>query len=308
MNNQARDRLRELIAQYGTAAFQTPHVLQFQVGQALQDMPDERNALVAALKLGFVDQIRAEPAALERLAGEFKAKSELSESQATWALESWRELVFGVRSKSLDRGDAYFAHEKTKGISYRPPTREQFGRAGLIAGILAGLLVGAFWGGVKAVSLGKPIHRSYGSSAYGDHESLNYAYNGGRYYGHRTDLQFTNKGIVAWLGWIVAGGLIGSVVGGTSALYLSHGSMKFVGGYSGAVVGAVAGLANGHWIIQMAPAHTGAFSDILAQALAVLIAGVVSGILLGGFRDLIRGLRGNTMGIFLNGITEPSWG
>ena len=106
-----------------------------------------------------------------------------------------------------------------------------------------------------------------------------------------TGLKFTDRSIIAWLGWIVAGGLIGVVVGGTSALYLTKGSMKLVGGYSGAVVGAVAGLLTGHRLVFLSAYHGASVSDIFAQALMSLLVGAVVGVILGGFRDLIINLR-----------------
>src|SRR5438128_9257621 len=153
MNQQARERVRELINEYGVAAFQTPKVLEFQLGQKLHDLPQERDALLKTLRGGYVDQIRKGNAQLDVMARELNKKTGLDEGEALWALESWRELAHGVRSKTLNRGDAYLAYNKTTGMSYKPPTREEFARAGLFAGIIAGVLVGAFWGGVKAISL-----------------------------------------------------------------------------------------------------------------------------------------------------------
>jgi hypothetical protein len=309
MNPIARDRLRELITASGVEVFQTPRVLEVQVSQALHDLPAERDALVQALRHGFVESIRKEPTEIARLAGEMKTRTGMTEADTGWALESWRELMHGVRSKSLNRADAYLAHEKTRGMSFRPPTRDQFGRSGIIAGILAGLLVGAFWGGVKAVSLGRTIHRAYTVDSYRGYNSMQVAYRGGnpQYQRYTLDLEFTEKGIVAWLGWIVAGALIGSVAGGTSALYLSHGSMKFVGGYSGAIVGAVAGLANGQRLIHIGPVHGASFSDIFAQALASVLVGVLVGVILGGFRDLFLNFRSDMPNPIFRTLFRFNW-
>src|ERR1051326_4767428 len=267
MNPQARERLRKISTKVGVEIFQTPRVLEFEVAQALRDLPAERDALIAALKQDCIEPLRTNPGQLDALIGELTKKTKLEQADAVWALESWRDLIPGVRSKTLDTGDAYLAHEKTKGMSYRPPTREQFARSGLIAGVLAGVLVGAFWGGVKAISLGRPISRTVDAYSYNRFDRMQLGSRSPMYQRTRVDLEFTGPSIIAWLGWIVAGGLIGTVAGGTAALYLSRGSMRFVGGYSGAVVGAIAGLMTGHRLVHVAPLH-GSTSDMFAQALA----------------------------------------
>ena len=295
MNAQARDRLREMIANNGTAALDTPRVLAFQIGQALGDLPEEREALLAALNQGFVKRLRGGGRIpLDALADEMGQKSKITPEQARWALDSWLEVVNGVRSKTLDKADDFSPWAKTKGLSYRPPTAEQFARSGLIAGIIAGLLVGLFWGGVKALSLAKPIHHvsAYDYGYSGDHDD-DFEYSSRRSsYAHvrsrrAMDYEFTSKSLIAWAGWIVAGGLIGCVIGGTSAVYLSGGNMRFVGGYSGAAVGAMAGLANGHRLFTIGGGPSGSLSDAVAQAIAGILAGALAGVILGGCRDLI---------------------
>ena len=299
MNSQARERLRDLIAESSNGLLDTPRVLAFQVSQKLVDLPGERDALLAALNKGFVQKLRAGHAALDELAAEMSRATKLNQEDARWALESWAEVAGGVRSKSLDAADLYSPWAKTKNLSYRPPTAEQFARSGLIAGIIAGVLVGAFWGGVKALSLAKPI-RGYAYSGYqyggdfddGDDYENSYSSSRGYYSSRQTiDYKFTKQSIVAWLGWIISGGLIGCVVGGTSALYLSGGNMRFVGGYSGAVVGALAGLMNGHRLITVGATRAASMSDMFAQAIAGILIGVAIGVILGGFRDLIVNLR-----------------
>jgi len=293
MDPQARERVTKLIAEFGGAAFQTPRVLEFQVSQALQDLPIEREALVLALKQGHVDQLRrgqGDPAAMVR---EMAAKG-IDENVARWALDTWRSVAHGVRSATLKKGDAYLAYNKTTGMSYRPPTREQFARGGMIVGVLVGVLVGAFWGGVKAISLARPVTKSVatydGYATYGDDFESEYEYGSPTYQQQRVDLKFTQASMVAWLGWLIAGGLIGAVAGGTSALYLTGGSTKFVGGYSGALVGVIGGLMTGHRLIAIG-GYGGSFSDQFAQVLGSVLVGALSGAVLGGFRDLFFNLR-----------------
>ncbi len=304
MNSQARQRLRDLIASTGNGILETPRVLSFQVGQILNDLPAERDALLEALNKGFVQKLRGGHVALDGMAAELSQATKLTPEVARWALESWAEVAGGVRSKTLDAADQFSPWAKTKGLSYRPPTKEQFARSGLIAGIIAGLLVGLFWGGVKALSLAKPIHqhgssRNYDycdNSAY-DEDDSDYTRDRPTYLyssRHNIDHKFTQKSIIAWLGWIVAGGLIGCVIGGTSALYLDGGSMRFVGGFSGAAVGALAGLMNGHRLVMIGSAHAQSVSDRFAQALAGIVVGAVIGVILGGFRDLIVNLRSDS--------------
>jgi hypothetical protein len=303
MNPQARERIQELITEYGVAAFQTPRVLEFHLAQRLHDLPEERDALLASLKQGYVDQIRQGNCALDEMARELTTKCKLDEAQALWALETWRELAHGVRSKSLNRGDAYLSYNKTTGMSFRPPTRDQFARSGLIAGIIAGVLVGAFWGGVKAVSLGRPVTRTtYVVNQYDQYDQYSSRYRSPRYQRQTVDLQFTPESGFAWLGWIVAGALIGSVAGGTSAIYMTQGSMKFVGGYSGAIVGAIAGLMTGHRLVYVNGYRDASASDIFAQAITSLLLGAVVGVILGGFRDLIINLRSDMPGPFLRAL------
>lgn len=301
MNSQARDRIRELISNSGNAVLDTPRVLAFQVGQALRDMPAERDALLAALNQGFVQKLRGGHVALDGLAEEMSRATKLNHEDARWALATWAEVAGGVRSKTRDAADQFSPWAKTKNLSYRPPTAEQFARSGLIAGVIAGLLVGLFWGGVKALSLAKPIHgySSAQSEYVGDYEDAgdyddSYQYQSRHNFfssRHTIDYKFTKQSIVAWLGWIVSGALIGCVVGGTSALYLTGGNMRFVGGYSGAVVGALAGLMNGHRLVTIGPAQPAMLSDVFAQAIAGILIGAVIGVILGGFRDLIVNLR-----------------
>ena len=302
MNHQARERMRELVAEYGVATFQTPRMLEFHVSQKLHDLPQERDALLATLKGGYVDRIRKGEVQLDVMAQEVNKKAKLEDGAAIWALETWRELAHGVRSKSLNKGDAYLAYNKTTGMSYRPPTRDQFARAGLIAGIIAGVLVGIFWGGVKAVSLARPVSRTVAVYDHYDHQD-HYEYYGSPTYQRRTfDLKFTQRSMIAWFGWIVAGGLIGAVAGGTSALYLSQGSMKFVGGYSGAIVGSVAGLMTGHRLIAHASYQGGAPADIFTQLLISLLVGAIVGMVLGGFRDFIINLRSDMPSPFFRAL------
>jgi hypothetical protein len=313
MNSQARDKLRDLIASTSNAAFDTPRVLAFQVSQKLSEMPAERDALLAALNKGFVQKMRGKHVGLDGLAEELSRATELTQQDARWALESWAEVVGGVRSKTLDAADNFSPWAKTKGLSYRPPTAEQFARSGIIAGIIAGLLVGAFWGGVKAVSLARPIHGyayshsyNYPSSSYDEYDQY---YSNSSYYGSsRTiDYKFTQKSIIAWLGWIVAGALIGCVVGGTSALYLSGGNMRWVGGYSGAAVGALAGLMNGGRLVAMGSIQNPSLSDKLAEAVTGIVIGVVLGVILGGFRDLIVNFRSDTPSPLFRLFTGLRW-
>jgi hypothetical protein len=299
MNSQARDKLRDLIASTGNAALDTPRVLAFQLGQTLAEMPAERDVLLAALNKGFIEKLRGKHVGLDGLAEEMSRTTNLKQEDARWALESWAEVVGGVRSKTLDKADDFSPWAKTKGLSYRPPTAEQFARSGLIAGIIAGVLVGALWGGVKALSLARPIHGYAHSRTYNYPQSSNsfdefdHSYSSGSYYGSRQtiDYKFTRPSIIAWLGWIVAGGLIGCVVGGTSALYLSGGNMRWVGGYSGAAVGALAGLMNGHRLISMGSAQNPSLTDTFADATVGLLIGALAGVILGGFRDLIVNFR-----------------
>jgi hypothetical protein len=312
MNQQARERMRELITEYGVAAFQTPRVLEFYIAQKLHDLPQERDALLATLKQGCVDDIRKGNCQLDVMARQLTKKVRLEEGEALWALETWRELAHGVRSNSLNRGDAYLSYNKTTGMSYRPPTREQFARAGLLAGIIAGLLVGAFWGGVKAVSLARPVARTVAVydrySDYDDDFDGGYVSYGSPTYQRQTfDLRFTERSAIAWVGWLVAGALIGAVAGGTSALYMSQGSMKFVGGYSGAIVGAVAGLMTGHRLITHTMYRGASASDIFAQALISLLIGAIVGVLLGGCRDFFLSLRsGGGAGLFFRTLFRLS--
>src|SRR5262245_1581547 len=292
MNNLARERMKELITEYGVAAFQTPRVLEFQVTSKLHDLPAERNALLAVLKHGCMDEIRKGNIEIPTLAQQIAEKRKLAYDDVVWGLETWRELAHGVRSKSLNKGDAYLSYNKTTGMSFRPPTRDQFARSGVMAGIIAGLLVGAFWGGVKAVSLARPVSRTvavynHNRGAYYDSHDY-YDYGGSPTYTRRTvDLKFTQESAIAWLGWIVAGALIGMVAGGTAALFLSKGSMRFVGGYSGAVVGSIAGLMTGHRLVFHSSYHGASGQDIFTQLLISLLIGAVVGVVLGGFRDFI---------------------
>lgn len=305
MDPQARERITKLISEYGVAAFETPRVLEFQITQALHDLPAERTALVMALKQGHVDKIRRGQGDPLQMAQEMADKG-IAFDDARWALDTWRSVAHGVRSQSLKRGDAYLAYNKTTGMSYRPPTREQFARSGIIAGIIAGVLVGAFWGGVKAVSLARPVSRTVASYDYEhDYETAYVSYGSPTYRRHTVDLKFTDKSIKAWLGWIVAGGIIGAVVGGTSALYLSSGSTKFVGGYSGAVVGSVAGIMTGHRLLSVG-GYGGSTSDAFAQVLGGLIVGALIGMILGGFRDLIINLRSDMPGPLLRTLFRLS--
>src|SRR5205085_9176254 len=129
MNGQARERMRELVTEYGVAAFQTPRVLEFQVAAKLKDLPAERDALLTVLKTGRMDDIRRGTVELPVMAKELVEKKKLDHDAAVWALETWRELAHGVRSKSLNKGDAYLSYNKTTGMSFRPPTREQLARS-----------------------------------------------------------------------------------------------------------------------------------------------------------------------------------
>src|SRR5262245_20691958 len=113
MNAQARDRMRELITEYGVAAFQTPRVLEFQVASKLHDLPAERDALLAVLKSGRMDDIRRGTVELPVLAKELVEKKKIDYDAAAWAVDTWRELAHGVRSKSLNKGDAYLSYNKT---------------------------------------------------------------------------------------------------------------------------------------------------------------------------------------------------
>ena len=74
MNSQARERMREHISEYCVAAFQTPRVLEFQVATKLQDLPAERDALLAVLKSGRMDDIRRGTVELPALAKELVDK------------------------------------------------------------------------------------------------------------------------------------------------------------------------------------------------------------------------------------------
>src|SRR5262249_52433363 len=125
MNSQARERMRELVTEYGVAAFQTPRVLEFQVATKLHDLPAERDALLAVLKHGCIDDIRRGTCEFPTLAKQVSEKRKIDYDAAVWGLETWRELAHGVRSKSLNKGDAYLSYNKTTGMSFRPPTREQ---------------------------------------------------------------------------------------------------------------------------------------------------------------------------------------
>jgi hypothetical protein len=315
MNQSARERMRELVNEYGVAAFQTPRVLEFQVSQKLHDLPAERDVLLAALKNGCVDEIRKGNCQLDVMAKDLVDKKKIDPDGALWALETWRELAHGVRSKSLNKGDAYLSYNKTTGMSFRPPTREQFARSGLFAGIIAGLLVGAFWGGVKAVSLGRPVthsvmlydqsysHRSYGHQRY---DSDYYTYGSPTYTRRTVDLKFTQESVIAWLGWIAAGSLIGAVAGGTAALYMSKGSMRFVGGYSGAIVGSIAGLMTGHRLITHSLYQGASASDVFTQLLISLGVGAIVGVILGGFRDFIINLRSDMPSPFFRALFRMS--
>jgi hypothetical protein len=292
MNGQARERMRELVTEYGVAAFQTPRMLQFHVTQKLHDLPAERDALLTVLKHGCIDEIRKGNCEFQTMAKELVEKKKMDPDAAMWALETWRDLAHGVRSKSLNKGDAYLSYNKTTGMSFRPPTREQFARQGLIAGIVAGLLVGAFWGGVKAVSLARPMSRQVATyGRYGHDYDSEYGYGSPTYTRRTYDLKFTEESAIAWLGWLVAGSMIGLVAGGTSALYMTKGSRRFVGGYSGAVVGSIAGLLTGHRLVTHSAYHGAAASDVFTQILISLLLGAVVGMVLGGFRDFIINLR-----------------
>src|SRR5262245_8156527 len=134
MNSQAREKLSELIAATGNAILDTPRVLAFQVSQNLSDLPAERDAILAALNKGFVQKMRGKHVGLDGLAAELSQATNLNQEDARWALESWAEVVGGVRSKTLNTADNFSPWAKTKGLSYRPPTAEQFARSGIFAG------------------------------------------------------------------------------------------------------------------------------------------------------------------------------
>ena len=57
----------------------------------VQDLPQERDALLKTLRGGYVDQIRKGNAQLDVMARELNKKTGLDEGEALWALESWRE-------------------------------------------------------------------------------------------------------------------------------------------------------------------------------------------------------------------------
>jgi hypothetical protein len=91
MNDQARQKLCELIADYGKTICDTPRTCIMVLGQQCSEWPSEKQVLIKALERGTVAQIKAASSIPEwdSLTGQLVNGSGLSAGDARWAVESW---------------------------------------------------------------------------------------------------------------------------------------------------------------------------------------------------------------------------
>jgi hypothetical protein len=91
MNDQARQKLCELVADYGKTICDTPRTCMMVLGQQCAEWPTEKQVLIKALERGTVAKLKAASPGQEwdSLTSQLANGSGVSAADARWAVESW---------------------------------------------------------------------------------------------------------------------------------------------------------------------------------------------------------------------------
>jgi hypothetical protein len=159
MNDQARDKLRELLTQQGQSLLTLGRTCEMLIAQSCADYPVEANALIQVEKQGIAQEIVNTPdepsrkKMTESWVQRLQDKSNLNEADARWALNAWTAAVKSLshQQNHTDAGPAW-SEAKFEDATRTPELRQQQAPAGARVGVLTGLLVGWFLCYAEALS------------------------------------------------------------------------------------------------------------------------------------------------------------
>ena len=147
MNDRARDKLCELLAQRAPSMLTLGRTCQMLIAQSCVEYPEEANALIQVEKHGIArelaslaDQPAREKAAESSLQGLID-KSNLSEDAARWALTAWLEALKETSFRP-NPGSPAWSHANFEAATRTPQSSPQKALAGVKALVLTVLLVG----------------------------------------------------------------------------------------------------------------------------------------------------------------------
>ena len=147
MNEQARDKLCELLAERGSSLLTLGRTCEMLIAQSCAEYPEEANALIQVEKHGIARELAnlsdqpAREKAAESCVRELINKGNLNEDAARWALAAW----LGALKKTAcqpNPGSRSWSHANFEAAMGTPESRRQKALAGVKVGFLTVLLVG----------------------------------------------------------------------------------------------------------------------------------------------------------------------
>jgi hypothetical protein len=158
MNDGARDKLCELLAQQGPSLLTLGRTCEMLIAQSCVDCPEEAKALIQVEKQGIAKEIVNAPDEASREKTESWVKrlvdqGNLNDSEARWALGAWTAALKSLspqKNQTVD-GPAW-SEANFEAAARTPEQRQQQAPAGARVGVLTGLLVGCFFCYAEALS------------------------------------------------------------------------------------------------------------------------------------------------------------
>jgi len=158
MNNEARDRLCELLAQRGTSLLTLGRTCEMLIAQSCADYPEESKALIQIEKQGIAHEIvNAPDEPLEKMTESWVKRlvdqGNLNDSEARWALNAWTAALKSLspQKNQTPVGPAW-SEANFEAATRTPEQGQQQAPAGARVGVLTGLLVGWFLCYAEALS------------------------------------------------------------------------------------------------------------------------------------------------------------
>jgi hypothetical protein len=159
MNDEARDKLCELLTQQGPSLLTLGRTCEMLIAQSCAAYPAEAKALIQVEKQGIAQEIVNAPdePSREKMAESWIQclvdKGNLNDPEARWALNAWRAALKGhsPRQNQTQVGPAW-SEANFEAATRTPEQRQQQAPAGARVGILTGFLVGWFFCYIEALA------------------------------------------------------------------------------------------------------------------------------------------------------------
>jgi len=159
MNDEAREKLAELLAQQGPSLLTLGRTCEMLIAQSCVDYPEEAKALIQVERQGIAQEIVNAPdsPSQEKMTGSWVQRlvdqGNLNDSEARWALSAWTTaLKTPCPQKNQTPVGPAWSEANFEAATRTPEERQQQAPAGAKVGVLTGLLVGCFFSYVEALA------------------------------------------------------------------------------------------------------------------------------------------------------------